>query len=519
MSQDISGTNLATNAAAAARTICVELLVAWGRTSWPTDWASQATDETARLLDFSVQRQLSVDPLQMGNSRPAGLSITLDNRDQRYSAFNTGSAITASILGSTTTAGGATVTYPKLRGSPVRLRVGYNDATNGNEFVTIFSGYIDDPQADNYGLSGDRLTLSCLDRGAELVEKRHSTVMHANRRADVWIGQVLDVLGVARTLDRATFTLPYVWMDDETLWQECMDAAQADGGWFFVDELGVATFKAATWWATDSDSVSVQATITTANIQDVGNSVDWSTLATGIVFEYTPRTPGGEQDLYRSQDVLVVPPGNKSFDVRFSYPADVGDIPKPTWNAITSGGRRLNDVYLTFSDTTAQRTTLNFTNNETETAFIPPFVVRGRAVMGTTAKAVEYNPTGIAPFEKIMRVNGGPYVQTEQQADMLKVLYGDRLRYPRMTYTVNGFKAMPWLQLGDLITVNVTAPYSSSRNMILTGIALSWQPGAPLLQSLTGVDVLGLYEYDDYFIIGTDKYGDSGVSGSARVWL
>lgn len=519
MAQDITGTNLATTAAATDRVTCVELRVAWGRTSWPTDWASQSTDETARLLDFGMQRNLSVDPLQMGDARPAGLTVTLDNRDQRYSAFNTSSAITSSILGSTTTAGAITVTYPKLYGSPVRLRVGYYDTTNGNELVTIFSGYIDDPQRDTFGVSGDRLTLTCLDRGVELVDKRHSTTMRTNRRADQWIGTVLDVLGVSSTLDTGTFTIPYVWMDDETLWQECMDTAQADGGWFFVDELGVATFKAATWWATDSDSTNVQATITTANIQDVGNSVDWRMLATGVIFEYTPRIPGGEQDLYRSQDVLIIPPGEKAIDVRFSYPADAGDLPKPTWTAITSGGRRLNDVYLTFSDTSAQRTTLNFTNNSGETAFIPPFVIRGRAVMGPAAKTVEYNPTGLAPFDKIMRVSGGPYVQTEAQANMLKVLYGDRMRYPRMTYTIGGFKALPWLQLGDRVQVNVTAPYTSTRDVILTGISLAWQPGGPLLQTLTGVDVLGLYEYDNYFVIGTDSYGDSGVSESARVWL
>ena len=104
------------------------------------------------------------------------------------------------------------------------------------------------------------------------------------------------------------------------LGQEIQDAAQGDGGRFCVDELGVATFKAATWLATDSDSTSVQATVTVANIQDIANTVDWSTLATGVIFEYTPRQPGGEQDIYRSQAVLVIPPGVKDIDIRFSIP-------------------------------------------------------------------------------------------------------------------------------------------------------------------------------------------------------
>ena len=523
MSQSIAGTNLATNAAARSRIPCVELRIAWGRSSWPTDWTAQSTNETARLLDLSLQRQLSVDPLHMGSARPTALSLTLDNRDQKYSAFNTGSSITASILGSTTTAGGTTVTYPKLHGSPVRLRLGYTDATNGNEFITVFSGYVDNPQADAYGLSGDRLALTCLDRGVELVDQRASTFMHNSLRANDWINIVLAQAGLSSNLDNGIFTIPYLWMDDETLWQEILDAAQADGGWFFVDELGVATFKAATWWATDADSTTVQATITVANIQDIANSVDWSTLATGVIFEYTPRTPGGEQDLYRSQDVLVIPPGTKDIDVRFSYPADnvqyFGGLPAPVFTAVTSGGRRLDTVSLSFLNTTAQRTALHFENTGSETAFIPPFTMRGPAIMGNEARTVKYTMTSLAPYPKDPRVSGGPYVQTEAQAEMLKVLYGDRLRYPRMTYNVGGFKAMPWLQLGDRVRINVSAPYTSTRDMIVTGITLAWQPGAPLLQTLTGVDVLGLYEYDDYFIIGTSVYGDTPLEDAGRVWL
>lgn len=139
--------------------------------------------------------------------------------------------------------------------------------------------------------------------------------------------------------------------------------------------------------------------------------------------------------------------------------------------------------------------------------------------MGTTSKNVEYTMTSLAPYDVTKRVNAGPYVQTEAQADMLKVLYGDRLRYPRMTYSVTGFKAMPWLQLGDRVRINVSAPYTSTRDMIVTGIAMSWRPGDPFLQTLTGVDVLGLYEYSDYFVIGTSAYGTTPTDGIGRCWL
>ena len=128
---------MATNAAATSRVPCFELRIAWGRTTWPTDWATQSSDETARCMNYGYSRKISIDPSEVGSEKPAELSITLNNQDQRYSAFNTSSAITASILGSTTTAGGATVTYPKLQGSPVRLREGYTDATNGDRIAEL----------------------------------------------------------------------------------------------------------------------------------------------------------------------------------------------------------------------------------------------------------------------------------------------------------------------------------------------------------------------------------------------
>ena len=81
---------------------------------------------------------------------------------------------------------------------------------------------------------------------------------------------------------------------------------------------------------------------------NVSDSVTWSTLATGIQFEWTPRVFGGNQDLYRSKDVIEVPPGNKTVEARYSYPsAYVGffvNATPPTIIATTSGGRKLTNV-------------------------------------------------------------------------------------------------------------------------------------------------------------------------------
>ena len=98
-----------TNASKAVRVPVRELLVAWGRTAdtFPDDWAAQAVDESARIKSINWTRQLDMKgPLAQGTSPVAALTVELDNYDNRYSPFNSAGALYASLLASTTTAGG-----------------------------------------------------------------------------------------------------------------------------------------------------------------------------------------------------------------------------------------------------------------------------------------------------------------------------------------------------------------------------------------------------------------------------
>ena len=117
MSQDLTGTAIATNAVASVRQICCELRIAWGRTAdtWPTDWATQATDETARLRDVGWDRRFNLaTDLSLGQAPVAQMRLTLDNRDQRFSPFNSAGPLYASLSADATTAGGSTVRYSKM---------------------------------------------------------------------------------------------------------------------------------------------------------------------------------------------------------------------------------------------------------------------------------------------------------------------------------------------------------------------------------------------------------------------
>ena len=132
---------------------------------------------------------------------------------------------------------------------------------------------------------------------------------------------------------------------------------------------------------------------------------------------------------------LEVPPGNKTVGrctrTRPLMSRFFVNATPPTIIATTSmAGRKLTNVGFSFGGNSATETTLLFENGGSETAYIGPFVINGPAIMGPNTRHVTYTVSGIAPNPRIVRLSPNTYVQTEAQADMLKALYGDQLRYP-----------------------------------------------------------------------------------------
>lgn len=511
--------SLKTNSAAITRIISRELRIAWGRDGddWVTDWATQSTDETARLLDVTVDRRLDLQSaLGQGNAPVAQMRLTLDNRDQRFSPYNEAGALYASIHGSTTTPDGTTVDYPTIYQTPVRLRMGFYDTSAGHEYVVLFTGVIDEPN-ETYGLSGEKVQLTCLDRGGVLLGKKKSTHLYENMSIDGWLRLLVSALGgiaTGDTLDRSFFTLPYAWLDDEALWSEIQQAAASDGGYAFFDETGLFQYKNASWWARNTFSTSSQATIS-VRYQEFNPSYSWRDVRTGVIVEYQPRAPGGEQVVWRSDATIVVPPEGKTIEAKFSYPTSILLDPAAPgdWLPVTGGGVDMTSrVSLDVQDRNAQRATLVFANSGNQTAFIPKMQLRGLALVGGPQEQVDIDASAQLVPENKPTIGGNPYIQTAGQAQLIATMQAHRMAYPRLTHRFSGVPAMPWLQLGDRITIDIQAhdgtnAMTADRYGIITGLSFSWQPEGAFLMTVEAADVAGLYEYSDYHILGTTNYG------------
>ena len=524
MAQTTTST-LKANAAASARVISRELRIAWGRTAatWPTDWATQSSDETARVLDLALDRRLSLDSaLGRGAGPVAQLCVTLDNYDQRYSPYNAAGPLYANISSTATTAGGTSVRYPRLWLTPVRLRMGFYDSSAGHEYLTVFSGLIDYP-SETYGLEGERVSLVCLDRGAALLDVPASSTIHEDVQIDAWLRYLVSTRGgiaTGQTLDRAFFSVPFAWLDDERLWSEVQQAAASDGGVAFFDEVGAFRYRNAAWWATAADSTSTTNTaIISAQYASFSPNINHKSLATGSIVEYQPRAHGGEQIVWRSNEIITVPPGTKTIEARFSYPVSILLSPAAPgdWLPVSSGGIDMTaKISLDIQGQTAQRANLVFVNDARQTIFIPKMQLRWLALIGGPQEQVDVDAAAaLVPTNK-PRIGGNPYIQTKGQAQLVASLIAYRNSYPRLTHRLTGVPALPWLQLGDRIGIDLqehsgTTPISTIRYGIITSLVSSWRPDGAYLMDIEAVDVAGLYEYDNYHVLGTTNYG-AGVA-------
>lgn len=513
MSQTPPG-SMATNAIATSRVPAAELRVAWagGALVYPSNWTADGTVETSRLLEASWSRQLDLDaPLGLGRGPAAEMTVTLANYDQRYSPYNESGALYAYLSADGTLPDGiTTVRYPTVRQIPIRLRTGF-----GSDYVDSFCGHIDELE-ETYSASGDAVTLRCLDRASKLIELNTSTRMFTNIATDDWMRYLVETVGgipvTYANTDRGFFLLPYAWMDDENVWQEVQLTAAAEGGYAFFDESGAFQSRNAAWFAAYSDSYGSQFEFTTARFSDITPGYGYGETITGAVVEYQPRTFGGEQVVWTASGTIVAPPGEKFIDVKLQYPCErvYTPVAGTDYKASNAGGFDMSDnVSIGISQPYhyAQRTRLSILNSSHETCFVSGARLRGLVVIGGPSEEVARDASAPLVPTNVKRIAGNAYIQQESQAQLIADLAVDRMSFPRLTYRLSGVPAIPWLQLGDRITITAAKPITTSRYAIITGLSFQWKPDAVFTMTVDCIDTLALYSYAALFKIGTSEYG------------
>lgn len=499
MAQSTAGTNLATNWHASHATPCASVTVQWDGTNW--------TDETARVESLEIYHALYSQETglpMMGTGQPSKATLVMNNTTDRFTPDNASGALYADISGG-------------IYRVPIRIDMGYTDATNGDEVLRQFTGEIESASEANSG-GHKQVVFNCVDAAIATLQYKHRTTMQLDQRADEFITTLLTAVGgISTQLDRGMNVIPFAWADDENVWQECQRVASADGGWFYFGKDGVARFERMTHWLEQGAHTVSQATINASRMWEYSDEIVWRDVYSSVIVAYTPRRIGPEQVIYESDRPITVGPGETvNITALFKCPA-ASYVPPVVYTDFwpVTAGMNSQSSNVTIAVTAyAMQADIAITNADPNyAAYVLDFQLRGYPVEGDETQEVREDTT-LDPAlvaGKIFALRENDFVQTESQAAMLAGFLRDKLQRPRRLIGVQAV-ACPFLELGDRVTV---AHYmhqngaGSSVNIAgyVVGYTQRYQPEGMYTMELAVLPAAGLFAASDYFVVGISSYG------------
>jgi hypothetical protein len=501
MAQSTAGTNLVNNWHANTAQPAVSVTVQWDGTTW--------TDETSRVVSIEIQHALydvTTGLPMLGNTQPSQARLVMWNADDRYTPDNNSSPLHAHIQGG-------------IYRVPIRIDMGYVDVVNGPERLRQFTGEIETASESNAG-GQKQVVFQCVDNAIATLQYKHRTTMQFDKRPDEYIATLLAAVGgITANLDRAMGVIPFAWCDDENVWQECQQAAAADGGWFYFGKDGTARFERMTHWLEAADHTASQATINAARMWHYVDEIVWRDVYSSVIVAYTPRRIGPEQVIYESDRPIEVGPG-ETVHLTALFRGPVASYVPPVcytdfWPV--TAGMTSQSSYVTIAVTAyAMQADIEITNSNGEfAAYVLDFQLRGYLVDGDETQEAREETTLDPPrvAGKIYSLRENDFVQTETQAAMIAGFLRDRLQRPRRLIGVQAVSC-PFLELGDRVTVTHYMMQNGAGSTVniagyVVGYTQRYQAGGMYTMELVVLPASDLFASANYFTVGTSAYGSS----------
>jgi hypothetical protein len=503
LAQSTAGTSLVANYAAPSRVAARTVEVCWDGTNW--------VDETSRVQSLHIRHQLLNEALglpMLGQGLASDATVTLDNRDGRYS---------------TTLAGSIAQTHRPdgIYRVPIRIALGYSGET-----LRQFTGEI--IAAPGGETPGRRtVTMQCQDYSYALQQIKHRSGLTKALRADEVMDTLLDAADAAdalfaahttRALDYALCVIPYSWQDDENVWEELGLLAASEAGMIHFSKEGQFRFWRQTAFLERAHSLASQVTLDRAKAVEIANDASWRNAYSKVIVETTPWREGPLVAAYQAQEEIVVEPGQTvTHRARYAHPLAWVQAPLEgdDYRAVTAGmGDISSSLTLGFTHY-AQQAEITLTNaSTTQAMYVLGLQVRGYPLEGRGDDKQEYETTLSpvkVPGQKDYTVPANPYLQTRYQAEMVGTRLRDLLQRPRRLYAWTG-ALCPWLELGDRVTLQDAATGVNEAALVLN-LEISAGPSDQTM-TVTLLPVANLFPYSAFFRWGVSSYANSG-SGRA----
>jgi hypothetical protein len=338
-------------------------------------------------------------------------------------------------------------------------------------------------------------------------------------------GQTLSQLGQLRTygknydLAEGQNTLPYLWFNDADAWSEISKIAEAEQGRIYFDECGKFCFKNKYSLIVDTDSKTSQVTITGTtlgkdydlieNIEDVFNYITVESKGRTKDAAITDLwTYGGAPEGV----VNDVPPGGTiEIWAELDNPCQREDFVTPVAttdyvaNTIKDGtGQDLTSSISIVVTLFSQKVLFTITNSSSVAGcFLTTLKIRGKAIREqATIKGLAEDTTSQGQYGKRMLSVSNDYIITQAQANNLAGYYLQQYKDPVPKVEGLSIKPIPYLQLGDRITLTDSEYYHVNHDYWVKKIGMNVKPGVfemdcELIKSDTR----------DWGIYGTGLYG------------
>lgn len=481
------------------------------------DWDLNGTftQETDNLVSVDGNSRFTPpgETLTSGRGIVDQCRIELRNAAGRYSSLNTSSPLYAY------TQNGGTYHVPAY----VEI------AIDGSAYTRVFTGVTKIPNETGKSWGGiQTVVFDCRGRDELLLQRRISTSQASfrTRHEAGWNeAQIIDAFAAAggvsggdRIIDAGMVSIPWSYIDDESILEEIWSLAAAAGGRVYFDRNGKMRYENMAHWLFAPHNTS-QATYTGADWQKMEVAYEDKNLYDSISVEYSGRKVEPETSLWEPDDpVRIAANSSSTITANFSYP--VYTQPVITYKAHTAGGVNMA-AYVTVTPTWyAQRATLVITNSHTMLGVnLSAFAITGRPVVGgpsadESRNSAEHGSNGSfftgRQTSRNYSVRGNFYVQSRAQANMIAQFLLDRYERPCLVYKLRGMPGDPVRIPGDRVTINDASAMSSPRDAIVTGV--TWRYGEmSYAMDIEAVDAVSLYPFlgasPGYFVIGTNRLG------------
>lgn len=315
--------------------------------------------------------------------------------------------------------------------------------------------------------------------------------------------------GTTATIDYSSTPIEYSWLDDEPVWDEIVDLAQASGARIYITKEGMVRYEKGWQW---TRSVLTE-TLTPELFQDFVPEQDDKSFYDEVQVTFTERSAGeGAGELWKLQRSRVILPGQtENITARYRYPAI--DIAVPVAGThyflrYLNGGDATGSVSIDYTLNACQAD-ITIINPTAQAVVFSQSRILGQALIGRPAEQVKRSFANNL-FNRRVDIRENPYVQTKLQAEAIAHFMAWWYSFPKTIYTIKGVRGVASRKLGDQMRV-------VHEGVTYEGIVIKIEWRIGIINSafayMQDIKMIQNVFTDSHFVVGVDTLG-----GGKGVW-